>query len=266
MRTAWTIGLSVAQLVALVATFFVPEFGAPIWSHLASLGIVLVLSGVAWRPLSRSRRVLAIGALVTSVLAVVSGFYLLYWKEGIRVDGYQDWGVWWHVAWCWAAAVFFFQHTWINRRQYARFFADSFHSLGPGAWHIGIHAVLLLGLLVSWTVGKSWFDGGNYIALSFAGWLVVVVPAYVVWLVRRRPGMDWPMRRAVDLGLVPAAALATLTGIPLTFFDDAFDAWGLKYASKIWHVWPSVLFAVLVFAHSVQLWGIVRQHWRRLAE
>ncbi len=269
MRTAWTIGLTVAQLVALVATFFVPRFGAPIWSHLVSLGIVVVACGAAWRPLSSSRRILAIGALVTSVLAIVSGFYLLYWKEGIRVDGYQDWGVWWHVFWSWAAAVFFFQHTWINRRQYARFFVDSFKQAGPAAWHVGIHALLVVGLILSWTIWKDGFDGGNYLALGYVGWLVASIPAYSIWMVRAiRGGMgqrsSWPWRRAVDLGLVPAAAFATLTGIPLTFFDDAFDAWGLKYASKTWHVWPSILFAVLVWIHSVQVWSTVRNHWRQL--
>ncbi len=267
VRLAWTVGLSMAQVAALVATFFVPRFGAPPWSHLVSLAIVLALSGLAWRPLTHSRRILAIGALVTSILAVVSGFYLLYWKEGIRVDGYQDWGVWWHVAWSWAAAVFFFQHTWINRVQYAHFFRDSLRRWGPAAWHIGVYAVLVVGLALSWTVWKDGFDGGNYIALSYIGWLAVTLPAYAIWGWRTWRGAraSWSWRSAVDMGLVPAAAVATLTGIPLAFFDPTFDAWGLKYASKTWHVWPSILFAVLVWVHSVQVWSTVRQHWKQLA-
>lgn len=265
VRAAWTIGLSVAQLAALVATFFIPGFGEPIWSHLVSLGIVLGLSALAWRPLSRSRRILAVGALATSILALLSGFYLLYWKEGIRVDGYQDWGVWWHVAWSWAAAVFFFQHTWINRVQFVHFFRNSFRRAGSAALHVGLYVALVVAFGLTWGPLKAWFSGGNYIALSFAAWLVCAIPAYAVWLLRvRERRMSWPWRRVIDLGLVPVAALATLSGIPLAFFDDWTDAAGLKYAAKFWHVWPSVLFAVLVFAHSVQVWGLVRRHWAAL--
>ncbi len=266
MRLAWTMGLAAAQIVALTATFFAPGFGVPTWSHLASLGLVLLLSGLAWRPLTRSRRILAIGALAASVLAIVSGFYLLYWKEGIRIDGYQDWAVWWHVAWSWAAAVFFFQHTWINRVQFVHFWRRTFQAVGPATLHLGAYALLLAAFAITWTFGKGWFDGGNYIALSFAAWLTCAVPAYILWMVRalRSRPMSWGWRRAIDLGLVPASALATLSGLPLVFFDAWLDAAGLKYASKFWHVWPSVLFAVLVFAHSVQVWSAVRRHWQAL--
>ena len=63
---------------------------------------------------------------------------------------------------------------------------------------------------------------------------------------------------------MPVAAVALISGLPLLWMGDGLDAAGLKYASKYWHVGPSVLFAVLVFTHSMQLWSTVRGHWHRL--
>src|SRR5687768_9875623 len=112
-RSGTILLLGALQLAALVGTFppLVPgmdALGTEGWHHVASLGVVLAATMALRGPL-RSRRFLAIGVLAFTLLATMSGFYLLYWKEGIRVDGYQDWGVFWHVAWSWAAAVFFWQ-------------------------------------------------------------------------------------------------------------------------------------------------------------
>lgn len=262
--------LCTAQVVLLVGTF--PGLVGPLealgtapWHHLASLGLVLVAT-LALRARMQQRRFLAIGVLAFTVLALVSGFYLLYWKEGIRVDGYQDWGVFWHVAWSWAAAVFFWQHTWVNRVAFAHFFRRTFSALRPAAAHVGLYALGVVALVVTWGPAKSWFTNENYIPVSFATWLVATGLAYVSWLaLRRRDGAAQKrIRGGVDLGLVPIAALATVTGIPLLFFDPELDALGLKYASKVWHVWPSVVFAILVFVHGVQTWMTVRVHWRKL--
>lgn len=266
-----TVLLSCAgQVVLLVATFpplvaSMAALGTVWWHHLASLGIVLAATWALRRPMQQ-RRFLAIGVLAFTVLATASGFYLLYWKEGIRIDGYQDWGVFWHVAWSWAAAVFFWQHTWVNRVALAHFFRRSLRSLAPASLHLGLYAIGFLGLWLTWGPVKAWFTNENYVPLSFATWLVTAGVAYVAWLaLRRRDGASQKrMRGGVDLGLVPIAALATLSGVPLLFFDPELDSLGLKYASKFWHVWPSVVFAVLVFAHGVQTWNTVRTHWKRL--
>ena len=258
--------LAGAQTVLLLATFSLPGLGAEGWHHLASLGLVVALA-LAVRRRMASRAFLAFGVLATTVLATVSGFYLLYWKKGIRVDGYQDWGVFWHVAWSWAAALFFFQHTWVNRVAYGHFLRRSLRWAAPAALHVAAYVLLVGALLITWGPAKAAFTNENYVPLSFAAWLAVTVPAYALWLgLRRRPDMEKKhFRGHVDVALVPVAALAVLSGLPLLYLDPQLDGWGLKYASKFWHVWPSVVFAVLVFAHSAQAWSNVRAHWRKLA-
>lgn len=240
--------------------------GTEWWHHIASLGVVLGLAFALRKPL-QSRRFLAIGVLAYTVLATASGFFLLYWKEGIRVDGYQDWGVFWHVAWSWAAAVSFWQHTWVNRVAFAHFFRRTFQALAPAAIHLALYAAVVVAFLVTWGPLKSGFSNENYIPLSFAAWFVCCVAAYASWLLLRRKDatVQLRLRGGVDLGLVPIAGLAVLSGVPILFFDPELDGLGLKYASKFWHVWPSVVFAVLVFAHGAQLWTVVRSHWKQLA-
>lgn len=258
----WILGTTL-QIALLVATFFWDELGTAGWHHVASLAIVLALTAASGRRML-SRRFLGIGVLVTTVLATVSGFYLLYWKEGIRVDGYQDWGVWWHVAWSWAAAVFFWQHTWINRVAFGRFFARTLRPALPAALHVGAYLVVVAAFVVSGGPIKERFTNENYIEIGLWAWITTLAVAYGSWFaLRRRSRPDKVrIRGHIDVALVPAAALATLSGIPLLWLGDALDSAGLKYASKLWHVVPSILFAVLVFVHSVQLWGAMRNHLR----
>lgn len=264
------------QVLALVATAYLPGLGVPGWHHIASLAVVALLAIVFHRPISRSRRFLAIGVLVLTLLAAASGFWLLYWKEGIRAAGFQDWGVFWHVAWSWAAAVFFFQHTWINRVAFGHFFRQRFQTIGGILLHGGAYALAIVAFLVTWSdLGKDWFTVESYIPLSLYAWLAITAPVYVVWfwnllrttLLRRAPDRvrSTLSRGRIDVALVPLAALAVLSGIPLTFFDPFMDENGWKYVSKYWHVWPSVAFTVLVFVHGVQTWKIMNAHWRKLA-
>ncbi|MDX1612381.1 MAG: hypothetical protein R3185_08420 [Candidatus Thermoplasmatota archaeon] len=273
-RNRWILGLTIAQLSLLIVTFPVPGFGAETWHHMASLAAVLGLTGLLWSRLISSRRALALGLLVTSVLASVSGFYLIYWKAGIRVEGFQDWGVWWHVAWSWMVMVLFALHTWVNRVSFVRFFQDSLRSR-LGTWlHLGAYLIVLAALVATWSPwGRDAFTNANYIPYTLRTWVLVLVPPYLAWLwVRRRQrtGEDplarfghWPVRRAVDLALVPTTALAILSGLPL-IFDGPIDPRGLKYVAKYWHVWPSILFTVLVFIHAVQAWPTVKVHWGKL--
>lgn len=267
MQWVGALGILVVQVVALVATFFSTRLGTAWWHHLASLGVV-ILAALALATRMRSRRFLGVGVLVTTVLAAASGFWLLYWKEGIRIGGYQDWGVWWHVTWSWMAAVFFWQHTWVNRVAFAHFFRRSLRTVARASVHLGLYAVAVAGFLVSAGPGRTWFHNENYIELSVWTWLLATSVAYAAWWALRRRGQAFQKRArgGVDLGLVPAAAIAVISGIPILWFDASLKAAGLQYASKFWHVGPSVLFSVLVFAHTVQLWSTVKGHWNRLSE
>lgn len=275
-RARWTIGLFAAQVGLLVATFPLDGLGAETWHHLASLAAVLALAGVLHERFRRSRRFLAIGVAVFSILAAASGFYLLYWKAGIRVDGYQDWGVFWHIVWSWMAAVFFLQHAWINRVQLVHFYRESFATRGTALLHAGAYVVLVAALVVTWSPqGRAWFTNENYVVYSLRTWALAVVPTFAAWLVlRRRLREDpdwlrerlghWGIRRMGDLLLVPMAALAILSGFPL-LFDGPIDPRGLKYVSKFWHVWPSIVFTIVAFVHANQAWSTVKVHWRSYA-
>jgi hypothetical protein len=271
-RTRWTIGLSLAQLALLVATFPIDVLGTETWHHLASLAVVLGASYALRDRLTSSRSFLALGVLSASILATASGFSLQYFKSGLRVGGYQDWGVFWHIVWSWVASVFFVQHTWINRTQLADFAKRSVQSMQGKLTHYGAYAATLAAIVVTWSpTGREWFTNETYYTYSLRTWVATTVPSYAAWLyltvredtakrLEERFG-HWPIRRVVDLALVPAAALAVLSGFPL-LFDGPIDPRGLKYTSKYWHVAPSIVFTVLVFVHATQAWDTVKAHWR----
>lgn len=279
-RIAWTSGLLLLQVAVLWATYWIPGLGEQTWHNFASLGVALAVSAVFWRPLARSRRFLAMGVLSLTVLATASGFWLLYWKEGLRVDGLQDWGRFWHILWSWFAAIFFFQHSWINRAALVSFVRRTVSTLSGSVLHAGAYALVVVAFIVMWFgTGKTWVTNDNYIPLSLYTWLVFSVPPYLIWLYVRT-GLRFPLsqdrvkilfaRRRVQVwftvALVPMAALAVLSGLPLAFTKDFVENVGLKYIAKYWHVWPSVLFAVLVFGHSIHSWASVKLHWRALAK
>lgn len=275
-RARWVGGIATAQILLLAITFPIPGFGAETWHHMASLAGVLGLAALLHRPLRRSRRFLAVGVLATAILASLSGFYLIYWKAGIRVEGFQDWAVWWHVTWSWMVTVFFVQHTWVNRVAFVHFVKKTLVKPAGTVVHAGAYLAVVVAIAVSWSPsGRELFTNANYVPLSLWVWVLVLVPPYLTWLYLRRRHTTgdrpletrfghWPVRRLVDLMLVPIAALAILSGFPL-LFDGPFDAAGLKYATKTWHVWPSILFTVLAFIHGVQAWSTVKVHWRKLA-
>lgn len=275
-RTRWLLGLILLQVLLLVATLYVPELGAETWHHVASLGAVLLVAAALHDRFRTSRRFLALGVLASSVLASASGFYLIYWKAGLRVDAIQDWAVWWHIVWSWFAAVFIVQHTWINGRTFLHVLRRSAASRPRLALHVLAYVLLLVAIVVTWSPqGRVLFTNENYVPLTLWTWAAAVVPLYGAWIYlrwRARRDPHWVretfgargLRRLVDLSLVPAAALAVLSGFPL-LFDGPFDPRGLKYTSKYWHVATGIVFTVLFTAHGLQLWSTVKAHWRSYA-
>jgi hypothetical protein len=274
-RLQWVGAVVLVQTLLLWATLYVPTLGGPAWHHLASLAGVLALAAV-WRlPLLRSRTVLALGVAVTTLLAVASGFYILYWKPFLKSYALVDWIKWWHIVWSWGALVFFVLHTWINRVSYLHLLRRTRRTpLGFLA-----HDVLIWGSLLAIPLTwNTWFQDrihdDNYIWLTWWTWLVLVLPLYVAWgLVTWTPrgsleGLKAALSRdrvraVVDVGLVPATVLAMVSGFPITFWKTEVHGFGYKFVGKYWHTWPSILMAVLVFAHTVQLWRPTVSHWRR---
>lgn len=270
MRGFWLAAAGV-QLAALVVTAlppFNPSFGAPVWHHNASLAVTL-LAVAAWgKRFWTNRRLAGLGVAVTTLLALVSAFLLLYLKDDLKAWELKDWAKWWHVTWSWWALAFFASHTWINRVGIRRSMGSWWRGM---AQYAGFTMATGIAVALTWNAwGAQTFVDGNYILLTLYTWLVVVGPPYVAWAALRRRWQErrmprWANRVAVQnfvtLWLLPITILANISGFPILYFDT--KSTDLKYVAKYWHTWPSIVMALLVFVHTLQFWQGMRGHMDR---
>ncbi len=277
-RGAAVLAAAVIQAVLLVVTALPPVspgLGVPVWHHNASLALALLFVLFTWRLHVESRRFLGFGVAVTSLLAIASGFLLLYLKADLKAWELKDWAKWWHIAWSWFALTFFLAHFWINRLAFMRFWRRLRARPGLRLLHDGLLGATLVAIGLTWSpLGARLIVEGNYILLTLYTWLVLAGVPYLVWLAvrwrtawasRPAPTPRWAGRaatqRGVDLALLPAAIVANVSGFPLLYFDTKSTS--LKYVAKYWHTWPSIAFTVLVFAHTIHSWRPLKAHWRR---
>lgn len=258
------------------ASLWVPHLGEPAWQHVATLLMVLAPLPFFWRPLTTSRMVLGIGVLASTLLAVGSGFFILYAKVWLKAHVLVDWIKFWHVLWSWAGIVFFLLHTWINRVAYVHFWRRMHALRWPALLHHAAIVASLAAIPFLWSAwGKPLWDDENYILSTWYLWLLLVAPAYVLWwatvAARRWVALSvlagafqhHRVRAFVDVALVPATVLANVSGFPITFWKDEVHGHGFKFVGKMTHTAPSIVMAVLVFAHTVHLWGPIVLHVRR---
>jgi hypothetical protein len=255
------------QLALFVATAFppfTPYLGEPVWHHTASLGIALLIVVPWWRKMIADRAFLGIGILTSTVLAIVSGFYLLYDKQGLKATELKDWLKFWHILWSWWALLFFMGHTWINRAGLVAMWGR-FHAMFAGrAWHTALW-VAAVGLWpVTWIFVPTWWSESNYILWTLWTWLVLLAIPYLWWWIARNRMSQLSARTWVDTLLFPATILANLSGFPLLYFKDEIHGNGLKYVAKYWHAWPSIAMAIIVLIHSIHQWKAVSKHYRSL--
>lgn len=265
---------TVVHVVLLVWTAFWPTLGAPVWHHNASLAGALAIVLVTLRPFARSRAYLAIALGLTTLLAVGSGFLLLYLKQDLKDWLLKDWAKWWHIAWSWLALFYFIGHTWINRAPLVRWWTRMHKRVDATLVHHGILLAILVAIPVTWgQTGRAWFTDANYIPMTLVTWLALAGPPYAAWAIvtwRFKRGaapmfrQRWARGRVVavvDVGLFPMTILANVSGFPILYFNT--KAGSLKYVAKYWHTWPSIAMTILVFAHTVMSWPAVAAHWRR---
>lgn len=263
------------QLALVIVTAFPPfnpRLGEPVWHHNASLAAALLFTAATWRWQTRNRMFLAIGVLATTVLATVSGFLLLYLKQDLKDWVLKDWAKFWHIAWSWVALVFFLAHTWINRGPLLGFYKQARARLGGRLLHDGTLLLILAAIPLTWSPwGADVLQKPQYIPWTLYTWLIVAGGPYLAWAWSRwRLAVASPpawaesgrVQRATDLALFPMTILANVSGFPLLYFNTKETS--LKYVAKYWHTWPSIAFAVLIFAHSIHRWNAVRAHWRRV--
>lgn len=273
----WALAL-LAQLVLLIWTAFPPfaqvttpgALGAPIWHHNASLAVAVLFSLVFWKRMTTDRRFLGIGVLITTVLAVLSAFLILYLKVELKETGLKDWAKWWHVAWSWFALAFFLGHTWVNRYGLGRATKRIASGISGKVWFILPNLLILAAIPLTWSEwGARTFTDPRYIPMTLWTWIGFLVPVYGSWLVAvvqtrggRRP--DWFSRGRTQnfttSWLLPMTILANVTGFPILYFGTKDTA--LKYVAKYWHTWPSIAMAILIFAHTLQFLPAVARYGR----
>ena len=277
-RTAWLLAFLVAQTAAVVITglpSFRGNLGEPVWHHnvtlVATLGLFL-LTGLVKTSKGRlwsHRAHLGIGILVWTVLATVSGFWLLYMKQELKAWELKDWTKWWHIVWSWLALWYFIAHQAVNWQPFVK--ALRRWSAGRAGWtYWAGNLLILIAIPLTWSAwGARTITEGNYIVLTLWTWLLLTAPTYAGWILVRRRTLTGRVKasaaraqavRITDVWLLPAAVLANVSGFPLLWFDTKSTS--LKYVAKYWHTWPSILFAILVFAHAIQWWAAMRKHWR----
>jgi hypothetical protein len=275
-RAFWWTAAALAQL-ALLAWTALPPFaqvesphalGVPTWHHNAALLAAALFSAAFWRRMTTDRRFLGVGVLVTTALAIVSAFLLLYLKDDLKATLLKDWAKFWHVAWSWFSIAFFLGHTWVNRAGLARAWGRM--SKGrAGMWLYGLLALVVLAVPLTWSPwGAGVFTDPVYIPMTLWTWLFFLIPSYGTWLATlrlRRAGRPspWPrssVRAFTDTWLLNTTVLANVTGFPILYFGTKDTS--LKYVAKYWHTWPSIAMAVLVFAHTVQFLPAVAAHLR----
>ncbi|HET6399642.1 MAG TPA: hypothetical protein VFH47_08835, partial [Candidatus Thermoplasmatota archaeon] len=277
---AWWLLAGVAQLSLVVATAFPPftrgtpaDLGAQTWHHnasfLAALGFSITFAG----RMAANRRFLGCGVLASTCLAAASAFLLLYLRQPLTARGLAGWAAWWHVAWSWFALSFFLGHTWVNRQGLLRSLRRLHRRWWGSAANTGLLAAVVAAALLAW---RGWDAAAvsetRYVLLTLHTWLVLLVPAYGLWLVqlvRARLGLATPWlgqvraQAFVSAWLVPVTALANVTGLYLLYAGA--DGAGMQALARYWHAWPAIALAVLAFAHTVQLWPEVRAYGRHPA-
>jgi hypothetical protein len=271
-----------AQVLLLAATALPPfaqvespdALGVPTWHHNASLAAVVLASAILWRPMTRDRRFLGVGVLVTTLLALASAFLILYLKDWLKATYLKDWAKFWHVAWSWASISFFLGHTWANRQGMAR----AWRRMSAGVNGIGLYAAMALVVVaipLTWSPwGARAITDPNYIGLTLYTWLGFLVPTYGMWLVatlrQRATGIRpaWWSRAGTqnftDTWLLNMTVLANVTGFPLLYFGT--KDMDIKYVAKYWHTWPSIAMAILVFAHTLHFLPGITRHLRARKE
>ncbi|MGB1697062.1 MAG: hypothetical protein ACPHK8_01530 [Thermoplasmatota archaeon] len=264
-RRGWA-AMVLLQLALFVATAFPPfspQLGAPVWHHNASLVVAVLLVVPWWRRMVEDRAFLGIGVLTSTFLAIVSGFYLLYDKQNLKLVELKDWLKFWHILWSWWALLFFAGHTWINRAGLVALW-HRMHAAARGsgkAWHVFVWVASVVLWPVTWVFTADWWTEANYILWTLWTWLVLLAIPYVWWWVARRSMRRVDAKAWTDTMLFPATILANLSGFPLLYFKDEIHGNGLKYVAKYWHAWPSIAMAVIVVIHSIHQWKAVRRHW-----
>lgn len=272
MRRFWgrTAVLVAALGAAMLATLRTP-LGSTLWHYNASF-VAATLAALVARPLLRTRRGATLSMAFSAVVAVVTGFAMLYTRD----FPYKDWITWWHSFTSFALVLTFLVH-WLHNRTRLWDLVRRPFGAPRAAGALVLAAWLGLVALGVWSVGaeaRTRFTRENYLYLSSWAVLVGVVVAYGGWLVYRLPAMrarlDRTAHRNRVRGLVDGSLFlshwgALLTGLALLWFADFLRGEsGLKYVSKWWHTATSVAFLAVVTLHVGFNARLLAAHARRV--
>lgn len=236
----------------------------------------LTVAGVAAWPLLLRRRVASLGLATMGTAAILTGFWLLYWKDELKADGLKDFAKFWHSVTSYALIPFFAAHFARNSPRFGDLTRGvTVRRVAAGAYAGGWAGLLTFGVVSWFPAWRIRFTDENYLLWAAWTWLVVIALVYFAWLgaklaVRLRPRLAAFFTRALRRGLVDVTLLASFvlamgTGFVLLYMKAFLHGNGYKYVSKYWHTSTSIVFTVAVVLHVGANIMALRAHARRVS-
>lgn len=247
MRSA-RVPLAVANLVTaigIVATYRFDMRLDATWAYLALAGTALFLF-----PLWRRRRFTTLVLASAGAWSILTGVLLVYITWRLPGGG---WMTWWHAVTSVAFALAFLVHwarnnarlVMLARKLVTRRAVLSAVALGWGLLTMFAVASALPSARVDVTerVAQRWAD------VSLLCGLVATIAAF--WLVPRAADpARGRARGAVDVSLLAAMWLATVTGFALQYLGRDLRSVEAYWLTWAWHVVVSALFLALALGHA----------------
>lgn len=247
--------------------------GVPYWHYNVAFVAMAAFAAWRWKRYLADPPLLAAHLLVSGVVAIASGFLLLYLKDDLKASGTKDWAKFWHCAFSMWFLYVTIAH--LARRPNARAVSVYARDGARRGWawaHVAAWGATVL-LLFASVASKDTFVDANYLYWSTLTVLFSTAIAYGAWIAAKLRSGAWrrdapprsPPSRAlrgnVDLMLVGWSVLAQASGLVLLYGKEFLHGNGYKYVSKFWHTAPSVVMTLLVVAHFVISVPLLRAYW-----
>lgn len=279
MRSSALLAGSLAGTVLVVGSAWTP-IGVPTWHYHVAFLAMAAYAAWRWKRYVADPPLLGAHLLASGVLAIASGFLLLYLKDSLKASGTKDWAKFWHCV----VSMWFLYVTLAHlaREPNARALGVYARDGARRRWGIA-HVVAwsaTVVLLVASVASKDAFRDENYLYWSTLSILVATAFAYGAWVLAKvrsgawraeappQPAPSRALRGNVDLMLLGWSIIAQASGLVLLYGKSFLHGNGYKYVSKFWHTAPSVVMTLLVVAHVVITAPLLRAYWvgRRAAK
>lgn len=257
-----------AACAALVVATFGSALGATRLHHDVAYAALALGTLAGWARLRR-RRLATLLMASLGAWSLVTGLLLVYLAPGF---GHARWMRWWHGATSVGFALAFLAHWARNQPRLAGLARAAWGAPVPRLAFVGAWTLVAFVGAVSWTTGlRKLFDDRYFrelTTLSFllAG-LVLVYGLLAATSARLRERLARSternrLRGALDLSLLAAVWLATVTGLPLLYLARGLRSVDAYWFVAGWHVVASAILVGLVVGHAALNRRPLRAHLR----